>query len=178
MKNILLKYFFVSFILLQACGATHRCLVQKPCSLFFSPGQGFTWHSIPLRNKLSAAPLLMHNLLPLSPAWCLLSIPPNEPWFFWVGVLSIQSMYFSAVTRRIREGIGNHDEYIGKVSNIRLVPPLLPCGNISVFQFFVVLSYNQWSRQKSDGDSAVSSQFVIAGMIFHPSRVKSELFHK
>jgi hypothetical protein len=33
--------------------------------------------------------------------------------------------------------------------------------------------YLQWSRQKSGGDSAVSSEFVIAGMIFHPSRVKS-----
>jgi hypothetical protein len=36
----------------------------------------------------------------------------------------------------------------------------------------------QWSGQKSGGDSAISSQFVIAGMIFHPSRVKSELLHK
>ena len=31
----------------------------------------------------------------------------------------------------------------------------------------------QWSGQKSGGDSAVSSEFLIAGMIFHPSRVKS-----
>jgi hypothetical protein len=31
----------------------------------------------------------------------------------------------------------------------------------------------QWSRQKSGGDSAVSSEFIIAGMIFHPSRVQS-----
>ncbi len=82
MKNILLKYFFVSFILLPARGATHRCLVQKPCSLSFSPGQGFTGYTIPLRDMMSAVPLLMHNLLPLSPAWCLPSIPPNEPWFF------------------------------------------------------------------------------------------------
>jgi hypothetical protein len=80
-KNILLKYFFVSFILLSACGATHRCLVQKPCLLFFSPGQGFTRHTVPLRNKLNAAPHFMHNLLPLSPAWRLPSIPPNEPRF-------------------------------------------------------------------------------------------------
>jgi hypothetical protein len=36
----------------------------------------------------------------------------------------------------------------------------------------------QWSRQKSGGDSAISSEFVIAGMIFHPSRVKSQLLHK
>ena len=36
----------------------------------------------------------------------------------------------------------------------------------------------QWSRQKSGGDSAISSEFVIAGMIFHPSRVQSELLHK
>jgi predicted DNA-binding transcriptional regulator AlpA len=36
----------------------------------------------------------------------------------------------------------------------------------------------QWFRQKSGGDSAVSSEFVIAGMIFHHSRVKSELLHK
>src|SRR5215216_1048743 len=40
------------------------------------------------------------------------------------------------------------------------------------------LFHLQWFRQKSGGDSAVSSQFVIAGMIFHPSRVKSELLHK
>jgi hypothetical protein len=32
---------------------------------------------------------------------------------------------------------------------------------------------NQWFRQKLGGDSAVRSEFVIAGMIFHPSRVKS-----
>ena len=31
----------------------------------------------------------------------------------------------------------------------------------------------QWFGQKSCGDSAVRSEFVIAGMIFHPSRVKS-----
>ena len=31
----------------------------------------------------------------------------------------------------------------------------------------------QWSGQKSGGDSAVRSEFLIAGMIFHPSRVKS-----
>src|SRR4029450_13789358 len=37
---------------------------------------------------------------------------------------------------------------------------------------------SQWFRQKSGGDSAVRSEFVIAGMIFHPSRVKSELLHK
>src|ERR1043166_7813441 len=36
----------------------------------------------------------------------------------------------------------------------------------------------QWSGQKSGGDSAVSPEFVIAGMIFHPSRVQSELLHK
>src|SRR5215475_14308315 len=36
----------------------------------------------------------------------------------------------------------------------------------------------QWFSQKSGGDSAVSSEFVIAGMIFHHSRVKSELLHK
>ena len=38
--------------------------------------------------------------------------------------------------------------------------------------------HEQWFRQKSGGDSAVSSEFVIAGMIFHHSRVKSELLHK
>ena len=38
--------------------------------------------------------------------------------------------------------------------------------------------FEQWSRQKSGGDSAVRSEFVIAGMIFHPSRVQSELLHK
>src|SRR5215211_7937089 len=42
----------------------------------------------------------------------------------------------------------------------------------------ILHSLHQWFRQKSGGDSAVSSQFVIAGMIFHPSRVKSELLHK
>ena len=36
-----------------------------------------------------------------------------------------------------------------------------------------LIGYVQWSRQKSGGNSAVSSEFVIAGMIFHPSRVKS-----
>jgi hypothetical protein len=36
----------------------------------------------------------------------------------------------------------------------------------------------QWFRQKSGGDSAVSSEFVIAGMIFHPSRVQSQLLYK
>ena len=37
--------------------------------------------------------------------------------------------------------------------------------------------FYQWSRQKSGSDSAVSSEFVVAGMIFHHSRVKSELLH-
>src|SRR4029450_8237237 len=36
----------------------------------------------------------------------------------------------------------------------------------------------QWFRQKSGSDSAVRSEFVITGMIFHQSRVKSELLHK
>jgi hypothetical protein len=36
---------------------------------------------------------------------------------------------------------------------------------------------NQWSRQKSGRDSAVSFAFVTAGMIFHPSRVQSALLH-
>src|SRR5262245_66679799 len=44
--------------------------------------------------------------------------------------------------------------------------------------FSIPYMYSQWSRQKSGGDSAVSSEFVIAGLIFHPSRVKSELLHK
>jgi hypothetical protein len=35
----------------------------------------------------------------------------------------------------------------------------------------------QWSRQKSGGHGAVSSEFVIAGVIFHPSRVQSSLLH-
>ena len=38
---------------------------------------------------------------------------------------------------------------------------------------FLKANTRQWSRQKSGGDSAVRSEFVIAGMIFHPSRVKS-----
>jgi hypothetical protein len=37
---------------------------------------------------------------------------------------------------------------------------------------------SQWFRQKSGGDSAVRSECVITGMIFHHSRVKSELLHK
>src|SRR5215813_15515088 len=37
---------------------------------------------------------------------------------------------------------------------------------------------HQWSRQKSGSDSAVRSECVIAGMIFYPSRVQSELLHK
>src|SRR6266446_7526261 len=37
---------------------------------------------------------------------------------------------------------------------------------------------HQWSGQKSGGDSAVRSEFFIAGMIFHPSRVTSEVLHK
>ena len=37
---------------------------------------------------------------------------------------------------------------------------------------------DQWFSQKSGGDSAVSSEFVIAGMIFHHSRVQSALLHK
>ena len=56
---------------------------------------------------------------------------------------------------------------------------------VSDQRHFVALLYTlsrdttlQWSGQKSGGDSAISSQFVIAGMIFHPSRVKSELLHK
>src|SRR5262244_3440973 len=36
----------------------------------------------------------------------------------------------------------------------------------------------QWFSQKSGGDSAVRSEFVIAGMIFHHRRVQSELLHK
>jgi transposase-like protein len=42
-----------------------------------------------------------------------------------------------------------------------------------VKQQIIDMSLNQWSGQKSGGDSAVSSEFLIAGMIFHPSRVKS-----
>ena len=36
--------------------------------------------------------------------------------------------------------------------------------------WFLKQLIGQWSRQKSGGDSAVRSEFVIAGMIFHPSR--------
>jgi RNA-directed DNA polymerase len=43
---------------------------------------------------------------------------------------------------------------------------------------FLGQNVRQWFGQKSCGDSAVRSEFVIAGMIFHPSRVKSELLHK
>src|SRR5262249_5832101 len=42
----------------------------------------------------------------------------------------------------------------------------------------VMVTTRQWSGQKSGGDSAVRPEFVIAGMIFHPSRVQSELLHK
>jgi hypothetical protein len=41
------------------------------------------------------------------------------------------------------------------------------------FIWFFTIFHQQWSGQKSGGDSAVSSEFLIAGMIFHPSRVKS-----
>jgi predicted 3-demethylubiquinone-9 3-methyltransferase (glyoxalase superfamily) len=40
------------------------------------------------------------------------------------------------------------------------------------FKFTPAISF-QWSGQKSGGDSAVRSEFLIGGMIFHPSRVKS-----
>ena len=49
---------------------------------------------------------------------------------------------------------------------------LLKLLSIVGFIFLNDFEY-QWSRQKSGGDSAVRSEFVIAGMIFHPSRVKS-----
>src|SRR5262249_49338247 len=50
---------------------------------------------------------------------------------------------------------------------------------IEVFTFLLLTgAYKQWSGQKSGGDSAVSPEFVIAGMIFHPSRVQSELLYK
>jgi hypothetical protein len=45
------------------------------------------------------------------------------------------------------------------------------------FLWFFTIFHQQWSRQKSGGDSAVRSEFVIASMIFHPSRVKSQLLH-
>ena len=58
--------------------------------------------------------------------------------------------------------------------------PLVVWGIIeyhSLFQmfasFYELSQIEQWSGQKSGGDSAVSSEFLIAGMIFHPSRVKS-----
>src|SRR5262245_14633797 len=59
----------------------------------------------------------------------------------------------------------------------RLVQPFLLRGLYYRVHFSPPLLH-QWSRQKSGGDIAVSSEFVIAGMIFHPSRVKSELLHK
>src|SRR5262249_3075058 len=40
-------------------------------------------------------------------------------------------------------------------------------------QYFALHVFYQWFRQKSGGDSAVCPEFVIAGMIFHPSRVES-----
>jgi hypothetical protein len=45
--------------------------------------------------------------------------------------------------------------------------------NLRRFAAKYLVFQQQWSGQKSGGDSAVSSEFVIAGMIFHPSRVKS-----
>ena len=42
---------------------------------------------------------------------------------------------------------------------------------------FITALFYQWFGQKSGGDSAVRSEFVIAGMIFHPSWVESELLH-
>jgi hypothetical protein len=50
--------------------------------------------------------------------------------------------------------------------------------NLNFSLVFFTSSFKQWSRQKSGGDSAVRSEFVIAGMIFHPSRGKSQLLHK
>jgi hypothetical protein len=38
--------------------------------------------------------------------------------------------------------------------------------------------YPSMVRTKSGGDSTVRPEFVITGMIFHPSRVQSELLHK
>src|SRR5262245_2093073 len=65
---------------------------------------------------------------------------------------------------------------------------LAACPLVAFIRFHVVLQLagrlqmvrlvDQWSRQKSGGDSAVRSEFVIAGMIFHPSRVKRQLLHK
>jgi hypothetical protein len=45
------------------------------------------------------------------------------------------------------------------------------------FLWFFTLLHHQWSGQKSGGDSAVSSEFLIAGLIFHPSRGKSDVLH-
>ena len=54
-----------------------------------------------------------------------------------------------------------------------------PKPKLSLYKIFNYILYVlQWFSQKSGGDSAVSSEFVIAGMIFHHSRVKSELLHK
>ena len=59
------------------------------------------------------------------------------------------------------------------IVSTQLQPEVAPVG----FEFDGQYFY-QWFSQKSGGDSAVSSEFVIAGMIFHYSRVKSELLHK
>ena len=56
-----------------------------------------------------------------------------------------------------------------------LVGSALHVGPACAFELDFI---QQWFRQKLGGDSAVRSEFVIAGMIFHHSRVKSELLHK
>ena len=51
----------------------------------------------------------------------------------------------------------------------------LTCSACITFLYvtYTWLVFEQWSRQKSGGNGAVSSEFVIAGVIFHPSRVQS-----
>jgi hypothetical protein len=72
------------------------------------------------------------------------------------------------VRRQIRESLG--------LPSRPEAQPTVPVeGHVCDFPLW---SYSQWFRQKSGSDSAVSSEFVIAGMIFHHSRVKSELLHK
>ena len=75
-------------------------------------------------------------------------------WRFWIGLIAIGGvniLTFSDIGTNLAE-------------------------RVDIFSKTSFLS--QWFRQKSGSDSAVSSEFVIAGMIFHHSRVKSELLHK
>src|SRR5215468_4890294 len=45
-------------------------------------------------------------------------------------------------------------------------------------EYFTFQFYGPMVQTKSGGDSAVRSEFVITGMMFHPRRIQSELLRK